>query len=62
MIESPNQALRRRWADARGHEAEMRRLIYQVACSANGFIAHPDGALDGFPDGDHVADFLRTHQ
>jgi len=39
----------------------MRRLIYQVACSADGFIAHRDGSLDGFPDGDHVADFLRTY-
>ena len=39
----------------------MRRLMYQVACSADGFIAHRDGSLDGFPDGDHVADFLRTY-
>jgi hypothetical protein len=26
----------------------MRRLIYQVACSADGFIAHRDGSLDGY--------------
>lgn len=39
----------------------MRRLVYQVACSADGFIAHRDGSLYGFPEGDHVADFLRTY-
>ena len=38
----------------------MRRLIYQVACSADGFIAHRDGSLDGFLDGDHVPDFLNV--
>jgi dihydrofolate reductase len=42
----------------------MRRLIYHVACSADGLIARPDGALDGFldGDGDHVADFLTTYE
>ena len=40
----------------------MRRLIYHVACSADGFIAHPDGSFDGFPGGDHVADFLSTYE
>ena len=39
----------------------MRRLTYQVACSVDGFIAHSDGSFDGFPDGDHVADFLSTY-
>jgi dihydrofolate reductase len=27
----------------------MRRLVYFVACTADGFIAHPDGSFAGFP-------------
>jgi dihydrofolate reductase len=38
----------------------MRRLIYLVATSLDGYIAGPDGALDAFPfQGDHVEYLLR---
>jgi len=37
----------------------MRKIIYHVATTLDGFIAHKDGSFDGFlPEGDHVADFL----
>lgn len=36
----------------------MRALIYYVAASLDGFIAHPDGRFDSFPMGDHVPAFL----
>src|SRR5262245_33809764 len=40
----------------------MRKLKYHVACTLDGFIAHPDGSFDGFVDqGDHVADFLASY-
>ncbi|GAB4492942.1 MAG: dihydrofolate reductase family protein [Saprospiraceae bacterium] len=37
----------------------MRKIIYHVATTLDGFIAHNDGSFVGFlPKGDHVADFL----
>jgi len=41
----------------------MRALKYYVACTTDGFIAHPDGSFDGFlPEGEHVADFLESYR
>ncbi|MEM7588001.1 MAG: dihydrofolate reductase family protein [Acidobacteriota bacterium] len=38
----------------------MRNLTYLVACSADGFIARENGAIDEFTfEGEHVADLLR---
>ncbi len=36
----------------------MRAMIYYVAASLDGFIAHPDGGFDSFPMGDHVPAFF----
>jgi len=37
----------------------MRKIIYHIAITLDGFIAHDDGSFDGFlPEGEHVADFL----
>lgn len=37
----------------------MRKLIYYVACSADGFIARSDGSYDFFlPDGEHFHDLI----
>jgi dihydrofolate reductase len=37
----------------------MRELIYYVACSVDGFIAHKDGSHDGFSqDEDYIADLV----
>jgi dihydrofolate reductase len=39
----------------------MRELIYYVACSVDGFIAHPNGSHDGFSqDGEYFADLFAT--
>lgn len=39
----------------------MRKIIYHVATTLDGFIAHEDHAIDGFfNEGDHVTDYL-TH-
>jgi dihydrofolate reductase len=39
----------------------MRELIYYVACSVDGFIAHKDGSHDGFlPEGEHIADIIQS--
>lgn len=39
----------------------MRKLIYHVAITADGFIAHSDHTIDGFlAEGDHVADYLES--
>jgi dihydrofolate reductase len=39
----------------------MRELIYYVACSVDGFIAHPDGSHDGFSqDGEYFADLFAS--
>ena len=37
----------------------MRAIIYHVATSLDGFIAHPDGSTQGFLEsGEHVTDYL----
>lgn len=37
----------------------MRKIIYHVATTLDGFIAREDGSFEGFvPDGEHVTDFL----
>ncbi|MFC1757272.1 dihydrofolate reductase family protein [Planctomycetota bacterium] len=37
----------------------MRRLIYDVAITLDGYICHEDGSIDGFvPEGEHVADYM----
>lgn len=37
----------------------MRRVVYHVATSVDGFIAHPDGGVGGFLfEGEHIPDFL----
>lgn len=39
----------------------MRELIYYVACSVDGFIAHTDGSFDGFlQEGEHIAGLAET--
>lgn len=39
----------------------MRNLVYYVACSVDGFIAHADGSHDGFSyDQDYFADLFAT--
>lgn len=39
----------------------MREIIYHVATTLDGFIAHPDGTTDGFlGEGEHVEDYLRS--
>jgi len=39
----------------------MRKLIYYVACTVDGFIAHEDGSFDCFlTGGEHVADLLES--
>jgi dihydrofolate reductase len=38
----------------------MRRLVYFVACTPDGFIAHTDGSFDGFPADEAYLDALRT--
>ena len=41
----------------------MRKLIYHVATTLDGFIAHKDGSADGFlPEGDHVDDYMKSLQ
>jgi dihydrofolate reductase len=38
----------------------MRKLIYYVACTVDGFIAREDGSFDCFPsEGEHFADLLK---
>ena len=38
----------------------MRRLVYYVACSVDGFIAREDGSFDFvLPDGEHLRDLVR---
>lgn len=39
----------------------MRKLIYHVAATVDGFIAREDGSFDCFPaEGDHIADYLTS--
>lgn len=39
----------------------MRKVVYYVACSVDGYIAHVDGTWDGFlTEGDHIADYLNS--
>jgi dihydrofolate reductase len=36
----------------------MRKLVYDVAMTLDGFIAHEDGSTGGFLEGEHVPDYL----
>jgi dihydrofolate reductase len=39
----------------------VRKLIYYVACTADGFIARRDGSFDCFPmEGDHIAGLIES--
>ncbi|MBD1940783.1 dihydrofolate reductase [Coleofasciculus sp. FACHB-712] len=39
----------------------MRKLKYYVACTIDGFIAHEDHTIDGFPpEGEHITDYLES--
>lgn len=41
----------------------MRKLIYLIATSIDGFIAHPDGSIDGFlMEGSHADDYAAAIQ
>jgi hypothetical protein len=41
----------------------MRKIVYDVAVSLDGFISHEDGSIEGFvPDGPHVADYIARLQ
>lgn len=41
----------------------MRKLVYDVAITLDHFVAHEDGALDGFlSEGEHVTDYLQRLQ
>jgi dihydrofolate reductase len=40
----------------------MRQLKYYVACSADGFIAHPDGSVEGLMDRETDFDFVASLQ
>jgi dihydrofolate reductase len=36
----------------------MRKLVYDVAMTLDGFIAHEDGTTGGFVEGEHLPDYL----
>ncbi|NNC36984.1 MAG: dihydrofolate reductase [Acidimicrobiales bacterium] len=39
----------------------MRKVCYHVAVTLDGFIAHTDGSIGGFPaEGDHVDDYMKA--
>lgn len=39
----------------------MRKLIYHIATSLDGYIAHPDGSVDGFlMQGPHAEEFFQS--
>ena len=41
----------------------MRKLVYYIATTVDGFIAHQDGGLEGFlMEGEHAKDFLESLQ
>jgi dihydrofolate reductase len=41
-------------------EVTMRRIVYDVAASVDGFVSHSDGSVEGFlADGEHVTDYLQ---
>jgi dihydrofolate reductase len=40
-------------------EESMRKLVYDVAGTLDGFVSHEDGSVEGFlPEGEHVTDYL----
>ena len=44
-------------------ECTLKEIVYHVAITLDGFIAHSDGSIDGFPmEGPHLPDYMEALQ